>query len=129
MGKPIGEGLASAALREARRAAARAVIEREGSASAAARALNVGRRMIRSWLGDGFAVPSGDSEVAAAVRAERDRLVRDAVRRADGFVKRAATMLGVTPQTMKRWMLSVRMYHPTPSLTRPKRRASAVIQP
>lgn len=122
MGKPIREGKAAITLREVRRAATRAVIERDGSMHAAARTLDVDRHVIRAWLGDHFAVPTGDNEVAVAVRVERDRLVREALRRADGFVKRAATMLGVTTQTMKRWMLDVRMYHPTPSLTRVRRR-------
>lgn len=94
------------------------MIERAGSKRAAALALDVDRHMIDAWLGDGFAVPTGENEVAVAVRAERDRLVRAALRRAGSLIKRAAADLGVSTQTMKRWMLEVGMYHPTPALVR-----------
>lgn len=126
MGRPIREGQAAIELRVARQVATRALIERERSVCGAARAIDVDRHMIRAWLGNGLAIPTGDHEVAIAVRARRDQLVRDTVRRADGLVKRAATMLGVSRQTMKRWMLDVGMYHPTPSLTRSRRSTMGV---
>src|SRR4051794_23559218 len=116
MGKPIREGKAALALREFRWAATRAAITREGSVSAAARALGVDRHMVRAWLGESFAVPTGGNEIAGAVRGERKRRVREAGGGAGGGEKRTAGVGGKNVQREKRWLPDVGIHHPPPSL-------------